>query len=313
MIMQRVLVLSGVLKKRIWGGHYFRDTLKITDDSEPYGEYWTLSAHPNGESIVINGKFTGIKLSQVYHEHRYLFANIKKNQFPLLVKIIDAAEDLSIQVHPGDSYALRHENELGKNEFWYILDCADDAKLILGHNASDKDELIKMINENKFDMLLNKRNIKKGDYFFIKDGTVHAICKNTIILEIQQSSDVTYRIYDYDRTDKDGNKRELHLEKAIDVIRANQNYDKEEYFEMNLSDTLIHKLTDNRYFKTYHYQIIDQVSIANLNHIFYLGTVISGEPTVDGIKIIPGQSFIITSIAENVVINGKSEIIITTL
>ena len=313
MIIQKILVLSGVLQKRIWGGYYFRDVLNITDSNEAYGEYWTLSAHPHGESIIVNGELKGKKLSDVYSEHRYLFANIKNERFPLLVKYIDAADDLSVQVHPGDSYAQEYENEYGKNEFWYVLDCTPDANLILGHNAATKDELIRLINENKFDKLLKKRNIKKGDYFFIKDGIVHAICKGTIILEIQQSSDVTYRIYDYNRTDKWGKRRELHLEKAIDVIKVNQCLEIEKSFVINNGDSKIYQLTDNQYFKTYRYDIDKGVLINNSNHTFYLGTVINGEPLVEDTRLIPGQSFIITSIADKVLIRGKSEIIISTL
>ena len=313
MIMENILVLSGVLQKRIWGGYYFRDVLNITDSNEAFGEYWTLSAHPHGESIIINGKLKGKKLSEVYAEHRYLFANIKNERFPLLVKYIDAADDLSVQVHPGNIYAQKYENEYGKNEFWYVLDCDPDANLILGHNASTKEELIRLINENKFSQLLKKRNIKPGDYFLIKDGIVNAICKGTIILEIQQSSDVTYRIYDYDRTDKWGKKRELHLEKAIDVIKVNQDLEIEKPVVTSNGATLIYQLTDNQYFKTYRYVINNEVIINNYNHIFYLGTVISGKPLVDDIQLLPGQSFIITSIVDKVIIGGKSEIIISTL
>ena len=136
----------------------------------------------------------------------------------MLTKILDANADLSVQVHPEDEYAKIHENgDLGKTECWYILDCKEGADMIFGHNAKTKEELIQQINDGKWNELLRRVKIKPGDFFYVPSGTIHALCEGTLVLETQQSSDTTYRVYDYDRRDTEGNLRELHLEKAIDV------------------------------------------------------------------------------------------------
>jgi mannose-6-phosphate isomerase len=147
-----------------------------------------------------------------------LFGHYPGKVFPLLTKILDANRDLSVQVHPDDAYARENENgELGKTECWYIIDCKEDAELIYGHHAQSKEEFMRWVEEGKWDSLLRKVPIHPGDFFYVPSGTIHALCEGTLVLETQQSSDTTYRVYDYDRTDDHGNKRELHLQKAIDV------------------------------------------------------------------------------------------------
>lgn len=311
--MQNVLILSGVFQKRIWGGHYFRDHLNLTKDDEIYGEYWTLSAHPNGESKVLNGKLADLTLNYVYKQYPSLFGNINYNKFPLLVKLIDASDDLSVQVHPGDEYALKNENEFGKNEFWYIIDCQPNSEIILGHKAKTIEELKTKINENRFDDLLNKRMVNKGDSFFIEDGIIHAIGKNIVILEVQQSSDVTYRVYDYNRADINGNKRPLHIEKALDVIKLEDEIIIETYQPTLKDGVIITKLTDNAYFKVYKYEINNIINFKNNDNKFYLCTVIDGLVEVEGNRVERGQSFIITTQAKNTYIEGKSTIIVSTI
>ena len=191
---------------------------QIPDDHT--GECWAISAHKNGDCLIKNGEFEGQTLSWLWTNHRELFGNAEGQVFPLLVKIIDAKMDLSIQVHPSDSYAKEMENgALGKTECWYILDCDDDGQIVVGHNAKDKDELKDMIYHNRWKELIRVSSIKKGDFFQIEPGTVHAIKAGTVILETQQNSDITYRLYDYDRLDN-GKLRELHIEKSIDVINC---------------------------------------------------------------------------------------------
>ena len=164
------------------------------------------------------GPFSGMGLDQLWREYPELFGNPEEEAFPLLTKILDAKMDLSVQVHPEDAYAKAHENEeLGKTECWYILDCKEGAEMIFGHNAQTKDELIELINRGKWNNLLRRVKIKPGDFYYVPSGTIHALCEGTLVLETQQSSDTTYRLYDYDRRDADGNLRELHLERAIDV------------------------------------------------------------------------------------------------
>jgi mannose-6-phosphate isomerase len=212
------LILQPVFKERIWGGTALKKEFGYEIQNGKTGECWAISAHPNGPSIIENGPYTGMTLDELWKKHPVLFGNPKEEVFPLLTKILDANMDLSVQVHPEDSYAKVHENgELGKTECWYILDCKEGADMIFGHNAKTKEELIEQINEGKWNELLRRVKIKRGDFFYVPSGTIHALCEGTLVLETQQSSDTTYRVYDYDRRDAEGYLRDLHLEKAIDV------------------------------------------------------------------------------------------------
>lgn len=212
------LFLQPVFKERIWGGTALKEEFGYAIPTEHTGECWAISAHPNGPSVIENGPFAGMTLDNLWKEHPELFGNPSGEVFPLLTKILDANMDLSVQVHPDDAYAKVHENgELGKTECWYIIDCKEDADMIFGHNARSKEELVAHMNEGKWNQLLRRVKIKPGDFFYVPSGTIHALCEGTLVLETQQSSDTTYRVYDYDRKDAEGNLRDLHLEKAIEV------------------------------------------------------------------------------------------------
>ncbi|MFT0800934.1 mannose-6-phosphate isomerase, class I [Bacillus swezeyi] len=212
------LFFKPVFKERIWGGTALA-AFGYDIPSEQTGECWAFAAHQNGQSVVLNGEYKGLTLGGLWENHRHLFGDLEGDRFPLLTKILDADQDLSVQVHPNDAYAMTHENgELGKTECWYIIDCKEDAEIIYGHHAKTKEELISMIELGEWDKLLRRVKVKPGDFFYVPSGTVHAIGKGIQILETQQNSDTTYRLYDYDRKDAAGNPRELHLEKSIDVI-----------------------------------------------------------------------------------------------
>ncbi|MDR2546844.1 MAG: mannose-6-phosphate isomerase [Lachnospiraceae bacterium] len=203
-ILEDIVFFEPEIKNLIWGD-----------------EYWTISAHDHGDVTVKEGRFKGLTLSQLWIKHPELFgAAAVGDRFPLLVKIIATREDLSIQVHPDDDYAAIHENgSLGKTECWYILDCEDESRLVFGHNAKNRDELETLIANNRYDELLCEIPIKNGDFIQMNPGTVHAIKGGIRLLEIQQSSDITYRLYDYNRT-TDGLPRPLHVRQALDVIKC---------------------------------------------------------------------------------------------
>ena len=210
--------MEPVFKQRIWGGDHLRKEFGYNIPSDNTGECWGIAAHDNGSSVVKNGKYKGKTLKELFEEKPELFGNIEDDRFPLLVKILYAKEDSSIQVHPDDDYAIKNENgSLGKSECWYILDCDDNAEIMLGHNAKTREELKEMIEGGKWDAFISKVPIKKGDLIQIDPGTVHTITGGLMILEIQQNSDVTYRVYDYDRL-QSGKPRELHIKESIDVI-----------------------------------------------------------------------------------------------
>ena len=225
--------LNPAFKDYIWGGRRLVKEYNKKCDLERVAESWELSTHKDGESIVKDGAFKGLTLSEYIkeNEHNALGKNAEAfENFPMLIKFIDAKEALSIQVHPDDEYSLKHNGEYGKTEMWYILDCDADSYLYYGFKKEiSKEEFKKSIEGNTILEYLNKVEVKKGDVFFIKSGTVHAIGKGIVICEVQQNSNSTYRVYDYDRTDKDGNKRPLHIEQAIDVAKTQppQNYKRE--------------------------------------------------------------------------------------
>jgi mannose-6-phosphate isomerase len=218
--MTEPLFFAPVFQERIWGGTQLI-SFGYEIPSNQTGECWAFSAHPHGQSVVKNGKYKGLSLGELWEEHRDLFGNVEGERFPLLTKILDANQDLSVQVHPNDEYASIHENgELGKTECWYVIDAIEDAEIIYGHHAKTKEELIAMIENQEWNKLLHRVKVKPGDFFYVPSGTVHAIGKGILILETQQNSDTTYRLYDYDRRDSEGNLRELHLEKSVEVTKT---------------------------------------------------------------------------------------------
>ena len=307
--MQKYLFLAPVFKEMIWGGNKLNKEFGYKIPSEKTGEAWVISGHKNGDCLITNGSLKGQTLSQVYMKYKELFGFPKDQVFPLLAKIIDADSDLSIQIHPNDEYARIHSNDLGKTECWYILDAEAGGHIVYGHNAKTKEELIHLIVNKEWDKLLRKQSVKKGDFIFVPSGTVHAICKGLLILEIQQSSDTTYRFYDYDRIDDKGNKRPLHLEDAINVIRiphVETSFDKIEKFDGNTS---VVTLIESPFFSVYKIKIKDEHVIRNDN--YSLVNVLEGNGTIEGKHIKKGDSFIITKEAKFSVVKGQVELLIS--
>lgn len=212
------IFLTPYFRPKIWGGRKLKTIFNYDIPEGKVGEAWIISGYKDDASTVTEGPFKGQSLRDVYHNHPELFGNPKEKEFPLLVKFLDANDNLSVQVHPDDEYAAKVENDRGKTESWYVLQADPGAYLIYGHNAKTKEELAEMIKNGDWDHLLRKVPIKAGDFFYVPAGTIHALTKGSLVIETQQSSDVTYRLYDYDRVDqKTGKKRELHTKKSIDV------------------------------------------------------------------------------------------------
>lgn len=219
----RPIKLTAPLKDYIWGGTKLITEYKKETTLSKVAESWELSTHKDGESIVADGEFKGMTLLEYIDKNGKACIGTKAlafDYFPVLIKLIDATDKLSVQVHPSDEYALKNEGGYGKTEVWYVLDCEKDAFLYYGVNREiSKNEFEDRIKNNTLLDVLNKVNVKKGDVFFIEAGTIHAIGKGIVICEVQQNSNITYRIYDYDRRDKNGNARELHIEKALEVAK----------------------------------------------------------------------------------------------
>ena len=211
------LIPSG--KDYLWGGTRLKDEYGKKIDMNPLAESWECSVHPDGPCYVANGRYKAKTLKEVLDEHPEYIGTKANGEFPILAKFIDAKKDLSVQVHPDDEYAREKEKDNGKTEMWYIIDADEGASLIYGfkHKVS-KEILERAIEKGELDKHLQKVEVHKGDLFFVPAGTVHGIGKGILLAEVQESSNVTYRVYDYDRVDKNGKKRELHFDKAIQVM-----------------------------------------------------------------------------------------------
>ena len=285
--MRELIILEPVVKEMIWGK-----------------EYWTISAHKNGDCLVKGGRFDGKHLSEVWNEHREIFGINTNGDFPLLVKVIDAKEPLSIQVHPDNDYARVNEHEdFGKTECWYVMDCEKRGSIIIGHKAKSHKEARQMIDEGRWSDFLDERPVKKGDFFQITPGTIHSIMGGTKIMEIQQSSDLTYRLYDYDRV-CNGKKRELHMEKCLDVIRVPHED----------ADTYSYGIKEKMVFCKY-YDVdkceIDGTRDFSDSDTFRMVSVIEGEGVLDGNVITEGESFIIPANYGDFKIEGNIKVMIT--
>lgn len=214
-------LLAPVGKDYLWGGSRLNDDYAKEIDIYPLAETWECSTHPDGISMVVSGRFAGLGLMEVLKQHPEFLGTHPKmaGGLPILVKLIDAKKDLSVQVHPSDEYASRHEGgQLGKMEMWYVLDAAESGSIVYGFaHDMDKGVLHKSVYDGTVERFLQRVPVKKNDVFFIEPGMVHAIGEGVLIAEIQESSNLTYRLYDYNRTDKNGHKRKLHIDKALDV------------------------------------------------------------------------------------------------
>lgn len=214
-------LLAPAGKDYLWGGTRLKEGFYKELPMEPLAETWECSTHQDGQSRVVSGKFAGMSLGEVLERHPEFSGTHpeKKEELPILVKLLDAGKDLSIQVHPDDDYAKLHENgSLGKYEMWYVLDAVPGAKLIYGFlHDMEKEEVLRSIQDGTIEKYLQKISVKKNDVFFIPPGCVHAVGAGVVLAEVQESSNLTYRLYDYDRRDKNGEKRQLHIEKALQV------------------------------------------------------------------------------------------------
>lgn len=258
--------------ERIWGG---KDLEKFRDNvpSGVIGESWDIACHKNGTGKVVNGELKGKGFDEIIREygHDILGNAIDLKEFPLLIKLITAKDKLSVQVHPNDEYAKRVENDLGKTEAWYVVDAAEDASLIVGTKNCDKETFKKAIDEGNLDQYLNKIPVKKGDFFYVQSGLVHAICEGVLIAEIQQSSDTTYRVYDYNRG------REIHVEKALDVIDFSLKGENTHGITIKNDGYNKTYLCLGQYFTIQKYEINKSVKEASDKDRFYLFTCVDGE------------------------------------
>lgn len=311
--MAEPLFLKSQMHEKIWGGTKLHDVFGYEIPSKTTGEYWAISAHPNGVSTIANGRYKGYGLDQLYREEKALFGNPKSEVFPLLTKILDANDWLSVQVHPDDTYALEHEGELGKTECWYVIAADEGAEIIYGHNAKSKEELAQMITAGDWEHLLTKIPVKAGDFFYVPSGTMHAIGKGILILETQQSSDTTYRVYDFDRKDASGKTRDLHLKQSIDVLTIGKpaNSTPARVISGNLDLTT---LVSNAFFTVYKWQISGQVDFKRTAPYLLLSVLEGqGQLVIEGTSypIKKGNHFILPNDVNSWELTGELELIVS--
>ena len=313
--------LNPIFKEIVWGGERLKSDYGYESDLNNIAEAWVLTARNDGDNTVKNGQFSGQSFTELIKNNPQFLGKKgeKYNEFPLLIKFIDAKSDLSIQVHPDDDYARVHENSLGKTEAWYILDCSDDAELIYGFNKDiSKEEFEKSIKDNSFLNHVNKVKVKKGDIFFIEAGTLHAIGGGILLAEVQQNCNTTYRVYDYGRL-VDGKPRELHIEKALDVtntlppVRSAE----AEGAEVVIGDAKVQKLCSCEFFTMSSLKLNGKYEY-NCNEASFLSVLIldgSGSITAGNtaVSVKKGDSIFIPANSGNVVLSGEFDALLSTL
>lgn len=309
-----ILKLAPCYKDYLWGGRRLIDEYGKKFDGDVLAESWELACHKDGNSIILNDEYKGMTLAQ-YIEKKgkgILGKNCEGvEEFPILIKLIDAKDHLSIQVHPDDEYARKVESQYGKTEVWYVLDCKPNSYLYYGFNKDiSKKEVRDRIENDTILEVLNKVEVKKGDVLFIKPGTIHAIGKDILVAEIQQNSNVTYRVYDYARVGKDGKKRELHIDKAVEVL------------DYSAVDKKLNTMTEQVRCK---YFTVDYLQVdANTNTVFTGKTeedsfasilVLNGSGTIrsndEEFEFKKGDSFFVEANSGTYVISGDGEMLLT--
>lgn len=306
-----IFKLEAVFKDYLWGGEKLRESYNKKTTCSPLAESWEISCHADGESIVRSGDYDGQTLSAVTKNTPELMGTsaMAFDRFPVLVKLIDAKLDLSVQVHPNDDYGLRVENEPGKTEVWYVLEAEEDAKLIMGFKEETSSQAVKKATEEgQLLELLNQIAVKPGDVFFIEAGTVHGIGAGITLIEIQQNSNTTYRVYDYDRVGKDGKKRPLHLEKALEVMT---------YTPATIKRETPPVIASCDYFHVEVHQVIDRQEMRVTKESFQGITCVEGCVTVtqgdENLLLLKGESAFVTAGDTSYVLVGNGTVIITKL
>lgn len=303
-----VLIFKPIFKERIWGGQSLKD-LGFEIPEGTIGECWGISGHPHGMTEVAEGPYKGKNLQELYTHYPQWFNHENKKQFPLLLKILDCKDDLSVQVHPNDTYALEHEGDLGKHEAWIVLNAQKYTRLQLGHHVTSKEAFIQSVKANSWGTLLHYYpSIQQYDYVDIPPGTLHALCSGSLILEIQQSSDVTYRVYDYNRLGKNNQKRELHLDKSLEVINVPDNEHKIKSLDFTQINNLV-PFIENDKFTLYYLNKIEKYPFILNRNKYLCGFLLKGTLNIQGKLINENTFFIISSDNQPLLLKGDFKVI----
>ena len=307
--MDKILKLIPTYKDYIWGGNTLKSKYGKDTSTTPLAESWELSVHPDGLSVISNGEYKGKTLKEYLNDNKdALGTKNASGELPILIKFIDAEDNLSIQVHPNDIQAKEWENQNGKTEVWYVVDSKKDAQIIYGmKDNTTKEELTKAINDNSVLELLSSYDAKKGDVFFVEAGTVHAIGKGNLIAEIQQNSNVTYRLYDYDRRDKNGNPRELHIEKGTKASNTKA-VSKREMPMLNDNTRL---LASCEYFQVKELKLKEEYYLKITKDSYCALLNVDGEAIIENKIFKQGECIFIPAQDDEIKITGDATILIT--
>ena len=310
------LQFQPILKERIWGGEKLQTLLNKPITSKITGESWELSTVEGDVSVVANGSLKGKSLMDLIDgiPNEILGTKVYERfgkQFPLLFKYLDAREDLSIQVHPNDKLAKERHNSFGKTEMWYVMQADEEARIIVGFKEdSSKEEYIEHLNDKTLVSILDDVKAKSGDVFFLETGTVHAIGAGLVVAEIQQTSDITYRLYDFERKDAEGNTRELHVDLALDAINYNK-VDTQKKYETKANTSNV--VVDCPYFTTNFIPLENKVEVSKSGETFTVYMCIEGtfEIEYDGFKqsYKKGDTVLVPAEINAFILNGKASIL----
>lgn len=313
--MCNIIFLAPIYKDYIWGGENLKKKLKKNTPYSKTAESWEICANTNDSCKVLNEEYKNKSLIDLFNDKKNkvdIFGTKceKMKEFPLLIKFIDAKENLSIQVHPDDIYAKSIGLNNGKNEMWYIIECEENSQIIGGFNKKiDKEQLEAIIANNNIMEHLNYISVEKGDGIYIEAGTVHAILKHTLICEIQQNCDITYRVFDWDRVDKNGNARQLHKNEALQTIKP----DLKPIIKHSDNNKMVQNLIKNKYFVTDKINCNNNFKDYSNQETFYAINVVNGNGIIKyknkEIEIKSGDSFIIPAKLGSYEISGKIEIL----
>lgn len=316
------LKFEPIYKEKIWGGKKLHEVFNRDLPNNNIGESWEVAAHANGTSIIKNGIYQGRKITNLIEKKpKEILGNIDlndKKRFPLLIKILDANAKLSVQVHPDDSYAQKVENELGKTEMWYVIDTEPGAKLVYGLKpGTSKEVFAESIKNGKLENYLNEVTVEKGDIFFMPSGTIHAIEEGILLAEIQQNSDTTYRVYDWNRMGKDGKPRELHVDRALDVI----DFEKEVLQAKSIPLTIDKGEYKRSFLTACPYFVTEKIDVNGFYQLdtekrrFYIVMNLSGQAGISsGEKVYnlsPGDTYFLPADIGNVNIDGHNEMLVS--
>ena len=308
------LKFKPILKERIWGGNKLANLLNKDTNCNSIGESWEISDVDGDTSVIINGSLKGKSLKELQHLLKADLIGDKnyktfQDKFPLLIKFIDAKQDLSIQLHPNDELAAKRHNSFGKTEMWYVMQADKDANLIVDFNQKmDKDKYLHHLHSKSLTEVLNFDKVKEGDTYFIEVGRVHAIGAGVLLAEIQQTSDITYRVYDWDRVDTEGNPRELHNDLALDAINFNmpENYK----LKYHKKDNVSNKMVTCSYFTTNYLKVTKRLSKINDHDSFVIYICVDGEASIEtggySEKIKKGETVLLPAAIKNYSINTNS-------